>query len=64
MNLKAPLHSLAVAKRLERGQSLFDALHGVLGGLPPETRPKTSDVLSDLEQQGVWTPQPVGQRVA
>lgn len=64
MILRAPTYSRKVAARLQKGESLFDAIHGVLGGLPPDARPKTSDVLSDLEQQGVWTPQPVGQRVA
>lgn len=50
--------SVHVADYIEKGYSCQEALHLVLGGIRDGSGPKTTDVLLDLEDMGVWKPEP------
>lgn len=48
--------SMSVADYIRDGYSCSEALHIVLGGIQDGSGPRTSDVLLDLEEMGVWSP--------
>lgn len=48
--------SMSVADYIRDGYSCSEALHIVLGGIRDGSGPRTSDVLLDLEEMGVWPP--------
>lgn len=48
--------SMSVADHIRDGYSCSEALHIVLGGIRDGSGPRTTDVLLDLEEMGVWSP--------
>jgi hypothetical protein len=48
--------SVHVAAYIEKGYSCAEALQVVLGGIRDGSGPRTTDVLLDLEDMGVWKP--------
>jgi hypothetical protein len=50
--------SMSVADYIRDGYSCSEALQIVLGGIRDGSGPRTSDVLLDLEEMGVWSPVP------
>lgn len=50
--------SMNVADYIRDGYSCAEALIIVLGGIRDGSGPRTSDVLLDLEEMGVWSPVP------
>lgn len=51
--------SVKVADYIEKGYSCQEALHIVLAGICDGSGPRTTDVLLDLEDMGVWRPEPL-----
>lgn len=50
--------SMNVADYIRDGYSCAEALQMVLGGIRDGSGPRTSEVLLDLEEMGVWSPVP------
>jgi hypothetical protein len=50
--------SMTVADYIRDGYGCSEALRIVLGGIRDGSGPRTSDVLLDLEEMGVWSPVP------
>ncbi|NTF17105.1 hypothetical protein G6L37_01505 [Agrobacterium rubi] len=48
--------SPAVADYIRDGYTCQEALHLVLGGIRDGSGPRTTEVLQDLEDMGVWAP--------
>lgn len=51
--------SVRVADYIRDGYTCQEALIAVLGGIRDGSGPRTSDVLLDLEDLGVWKPHPL-----
>lgn len=50
--------SVDVADRIRAGSTVREALSEILQGISDGSGPRTSDVLLDLEEMGVWHPRP------
>jgi hypothetical protein len=50
--------SMSVADYIRDGYGCSEALQIVLGGIRDGSGPRTTDVLLDLEDMGVWSPNP------
>lgn len=57
MNIRSTF-SVEVADRIRRGVDVGQALREVLGGIRDGSGPRTTDVLADLVDMGVWSPEP------
>lgn len=61
MNVRSSF-SAEIADRIKAGATVSDAIHIVIGGIRDGSGPRTTDVLADLQDMGVWQPKPVTER--